>query len=411
MKVKLIGIGAAGNKSAAHAVDKGVISKESIMLINSTLRDIPANYRSMGIQFSNTVGGCGKERDLSKNLCLGSIKDGTLSQLDSFIDPEDELCVITSSSEGGTGSGSASVIARYLKQVIGIDVQCFVFTGFEEDGRGLQNTIEYFQDIKDEYSVQAISNKKFLQGTNNTLKAEQAANDEFVRRLDVLIGNNIIDSDQNTDETDLFKAGTNPGFMTIGTLSLEKIKNVEQFNKAVTECIDNDKSLDITVKSASRLAIFINADDETLEFIDHGFTAIKDKLGYPYEVFKSIQYDPEQPKYLSFIASGMQMPIGEVKEIYERYKEQSKRVNKEKDSFFDFASELKGNSEDSMFNVGGRKRNVIDKNNFLDNFDTELGNELTPRISLNNKPDPNNEVKFKETKVKVSKEDFMKEKF
>ena len=38
MKIKLIGVGAAGNKAVIEAVEQGVVDKESILLLNSTLQ-------------------------------------------------------------------------------------------------------------------------------------------------------------------------------------------------------------------------------------------------------------------------------------------------------------------------------------------------------------------------------------
>ena len=43
MICRLIGIGAAGNKAAITAVENNIISVKKTMLINSTLKDIPAD--------------------------------------------------------------------------------------------------------------------------------------------------------------------------------------------------------------------------------------------------------------------------------------------------------------------------------------------------------------------------------
>lgn len=409
MKIKVIGTGAAGNKAAVNLIEKGVLSQDKILLINSTLRDVPDDYRSLALKFSDTIGGCGKERDLSKNLCLSSIKDGTLNTIDTFVQEDDELVILVGSTEGGTGSGSVIVLAKYISKVLGVAVQCFGFTGFEEDGRGLQNTVEYFQDLQEDYVIQTISNKKFLaEANNNKLRAEKLANDEFAKRVSVLAANGVVDSEQNIDETDMYKVSTTPGYMTIGRASLEKIKNVDQFNKILTDLIDNDKSVDINTKSQKRLAVFINAKEDTRDYIDYSFGVIKSKLGVPYEVYTHIQNEENQEEYISFISSGIKMPIDEVKEVYEKYKIESSKVNKDKDSFFDFASELKGDSKDSMFNTGGMRRNTVDKNSFIDDFDKELGNELTPRVK-STKHISNGE--FRDTQVKASKEEFMKENF
>ena len=409
MKLRVIGTGAAGNKAAIALLEENTIAEDRVLLINSTLRDIPDKYRSKGIQFSNTVGGCGKERDLAKSLCLGSFKDGTLGTLDTFFEPDDEICVIVNSSEGGTGCGSASVLGKYISQVLGIKVMYIVFTGFEEDIRGLQNTIEYFQDLNEECTVQAISNKKFLDETNgNKLKAEKLANKEFVQRISVLLGNGIVDSEQNIDETDMYKVASMPGYMTIGKVELDRVKNEDQFNKILSNMVDEDKSLEVSIKSQKRLAVFINAKEETMDSIDFNFTILKNKLGVPYELFSHIQYNEEQPEFISFISSGMKMPIDEVKEVYEKYKRESERVNKEKDNFFNFASELQGNSEDSVFSIGRVPKNTtVDRVRFFDDLDKELGNEPKARVVDVKK----NNGSFGEIEKKVSKEDFIKNNF
>lgn len=371
MNIKILGLGAAGNKAAITAIEQGVVEKENVLLFNSTIRDIPENWKEISVQYTNTNrGGCGKERDSAKELCLEFLSSDRVKQLDSFIqDGEEALVVIAFSSEGGTGSGSAAIMAKYVTEVLGANVMCFMFTGFEEDGRGLQNTIECFQDMEDKYIIQAISNKKFLEGTTNKFKAEKAANEEFAKRLSIISGDRLVASEQNIDETDLYKVVTTNGFMTVGYAELNKIKNINQFNTAVVQSIDDDKSLDISTKSAKRIAVIINAKDETKDFIDYSYTIIKEKFGTPYEIFSHVQYDDEQPEYVSFIISGLDMPIDEVKEVYEKYKIESEKVSKKKDKFFDFASELKGNEEDSMFNVGrGKDVSTVDRTKFLNTF-------------------------------------------
>ena len=115
MITKLIGIGAGGNKAAICAVRNDIISVENTMLINSTLKDIPKDYTGSAIEFSNSYGGCGKERKMSYDLCANSIQDGTIP-LEEFLsvgkEDQAELVVLVSSTEGGTGSGSTPLLAK-----------------------------------------------------------------------------------------------------------------------------------------------------------------------------------------------------------------------------------------------------------------------------------------------------------
>jgi len=378
MNAKIIGVGAAGNKAAISLIENGM-SVNNILLINSTIKDIPEKYRGIAIEFSNSNGcGCGKEREIAKDLCLESIQNNTLNRLDSLMDPTDDMVIIVNSSEGGTGCGASTVIAQYMKDVIGVNVHMFVFTGFEEDGRGMKNTVEYFQDLSTNYTVEAISNKKFL-NYGSKLRAEKEANNEFVRRVSILLGHIIVDSDQNIDETDLYKVTNTPGFMDIEYRTIDKIKNVSMFNDILISMIDDTKSLEIGEPSAKRIAVILNISEKSRDFVDYGFEIIKERFGTPYEIFTHIQMEGAT-EFIAFIVSGMVMPIDEVKNIYNRYLEASEKVNKKKDTFLDMTKGLIGNQEDAMFDmqkstVPGRIEN--NKKNFLKSFNKEV-KEKTP---------------------------------
>lgn len=369
LKAKFIGIGAAGNKAVINLIEKGVVTKKDVKLLNSTTRDIPSEYHDIAYTFKDSVGGCGKERDIAKNLALNSLRVNDLN-LDGLLDPDDKMVIIANSSEGGTGCGASSIIADYMSSVVGANVHMFVFTGFEEDGRGLQNTVEYFQDLKEDYVVEAISNKKFLEVTGNKLKAEKAANDEFARRVKILLGHVIVEAEQNIDDTDLYKISTTPGYMSIELAYLDKVKNVDMFNRIVADAIDNSKSLDFE-PTAKRIGVILHVSEKTKECIDYSFSVIKEKFGTPYEIFTHIQDNEDSKEFIAIIASGIKLPLEDVKEIYERYKQESSKVDKRKDMFFDFASDLRGNQDDGMFNMRPKEvknPDVTAKRDFFGNY-------------------------------------------
>ena len=181
MNVKLIGIGAAGNKAAINAVENKVIAMEHVMLINSTLRDIPADYKGLKIEYAGSYGGCGKERNIAYDLAMKNLQEGVIP-LEDFLCVEDdakraELVVIVTSTEGGTGSGSSAIIGTYIQEALGIQVHMFGFAGFQSDARGLKNTVEWFQEMQGNFTVECIENSKFLaECRDNKIKAEKAAN-------------------------------------------------------------------------------------------------------------------------------------------------------------------------------------------------------------------------------------------
>jgi len=363
---KIIGIGAAGNKAAIMAIEAG-FPKDNVMLLNSTLKDIPLNYKDIAIELSGAHKGCGKERDLGKQITFESIKNETLP-LDSFCDPNDKMVIIVNSSEGGTGCGGSSVLAKYIKGVLKQKVHMFVFVGFEEDPRGLKNTVDYFKEINEEYTVQAISNKKFLKEANgNKLRAETLANEEFVRRIEILLGKDIIESETNIDETDLTKLTTEPGFMTIEYGQLDKIKNIESFNKTVSDIIDNSKSLDIE-PTAKRIGVILNISEKTKHNIDYFFNTIKHKFGVPFENYTHVQ-SVQEPEYIAIISSGMKMPVEDIVTISNKFKETFNKVNSAKDEFFNM--DLDTGLDTSEFDMKKQEDPdlaQLDKKNFFNDF-------------------------------------------
>lgn len=372
-KGKFFGIGAGGNKAAINLVEMGVVSRDNIMLINSTLKDIPEEYRDTAIRIGESLGGCGKERALAKDLIYAALEAESVPA-ETLLDPDDDFVGIIASSEGGTGSGASIVLGQYFADVVGIPVHLFVFTGFEEDGRGLQNTVEYFSDIakyNDEkqkakrngestnpspfidngFIVEAISNKKFLEKAGNKPKAEAMANDELARRVTLLLGKNLEDSAQNIDDTDLYKVINTTGFTTVEYTTLDKIKSLDQFDKAVTNMLISSSSLEFA-PTATHIAVIMNIKDSTKDFVDYQFEVIKKYLGNPFEMFTHIQYAGE-PEYIAVISSGMKMPLDEVKAMYDRYEQAMAKVDTSEDDFFSTIGGL-GSLMSNKFNTGGK---------------------------------------------------------
>ena len=383
MKVKIIGIGAAGNKAAIALIEQGVVNEDNILLLNSTLRDVPKQYGKLAKQLTtntNGSGGCGKERDLAKDLMLKSLQEETIS-LDGFIDPDDDMAVIVSSSEGGTGCGASIILAEYITEVLGINVSMFVFTGFEEDVRGLANTVAYFQDLKSNYVVQAISNRKFLDETGNKLRAEREANNAFVNKIRTIIGSDLVECSQNIDETDLKKIVLTPGFMIVeSSIINSKIKNINMFNDLCSNLIDKSSSLEFN-PSAKRIGVILNISEKTKDYIDYTFQVLKNKLGSPFELYTHIQTDGEI-EYISVIASGINLPLEDIQSVYNKYMQESAKVQKKKDSFFNKSKDFVKSEEDSIFDSAVKEKRHSFSNSKCSFFSSRMNKNNTANIGV-----------------------------
>ena len=180
LNFKVIGCGAAGNKAAIELIESGFDS-EQVILINSTYKDVPEEYRNKTIIFGNGLGGCGKERSLGKKMLYADMMNNKISP-EEMIASRDKGVVLVGSTEGGSGSSAIPILAKYFKEVVGLNVICVLFFGFQDDTRGLQNSIELAQELSEDYTIVAISNAKFLKDANNNrFKAEALANKNLLK--------------------------------------------------------------------------------------------------------------------------------------------------------------------------------------------------------------------------------------
>lgn len=402
MKVRAIGIGAAGNKAAINLVEKKVLPQENVMLINSTIKDIPGDYKGLVVEYANSYGGCGKERKNAYELAVNSIKAGKIP-LDDFLkigtEEEAELVIIVTSTEGGTGSGSSVIVGKYIKSHYDIPVHMFGFVGFKTDPRGLRNTVEWFSELQEDFAVEAVDNSKYLpECRGNKIKAEKMANEDFVSKVGILIGNTIRYSEHNIDPTDLLKVSANqPGFMVIESINFEKIKNKDQFEKMVTDMIDSSKSVDVSNVNAKKSAMFLNISPASTDFISYE-EIITERYGELYEKYEHIQHEADMPEFFAIIIAGMKMPVEEIQRVYTEYKDRMGQVDRSGDDFFASVSAL-AFDDDADLSIHGKKKNRMSDEDFF----ASLGESPEPKKE---ESVPKAKGNFSNVKVDRVTEDF-----
>lgn len=368
---RFIGIGAAGNKAAVELIESGVAEQKDVLLLNTTMRDIDPRYKSIAKQIGNTMSGSGKERKLAEQLATEELKSGRMKYLDDFLSASDiYACVIITAVGGGSGSGASIPIANYVAE-LGIPVHICGYIGFATDSRELQNTLGFAKSLEADFGVEFICNSKFLESTgNNVQKAEALANAELAARMQVFTGQLLRDSNQNIDDTELYKINSTAGFTTIETASLPKIKNQKQFDDIINKMADETKSPDFAAK-ALRLGIMLNISDDSFSNIDSRFQIIKDRFApNPDEVFIHIQNEADIPEFVGIIACGNEIPIDDIKAIGEDLiqRQQSKKETSNRGRFFEEVGGLE--AEDSLgdmdLNFSGRRRKKVNTGNLGD---------------------------------------------
>lgn len=353
MRLKIIGLGACGNKIGINLIESGVSATNDVVLINSTIKDIPADYRDLAIRLSDSYQGCGQERKLAKDITLDAIKTNRLN-LDTLVDPEYDKVILITSTCGGTGSGASVIIAKYLKEVVGLDVEIIGMVGFEdESSRSLRNLIEFCQDLQDNYAIQLIRNDAFLSAARgDRTAAEIAANEEVVKRIRVMNGTLMQDSDQNIDDTDIKKLNNATGYKTVEFKIInDKIKNTSQFDDILRNMMDESPMIDTDASGVGLLGVVMNLQPSSQAVVDRSYKALRERLGEPYEMYTHLEFVEAFPQFIAVIASGMRMPEKEIENVFNKYSEMSKKVNTDKDSFFDTVRQFKGSDETFKFDT------------------------------------------------------------
>ena len=369
MKFMFVGVGAAGNKAVLEIPKAGICNDDQVILINTTDRDIPKDFHGNVLILSPENAGAGKERKVARTLAAQYLKSRTDAMKEMFKDV-DSVMFITSV-EGGTGSGATPVLASYVGKVLGKNTHIVAFTGFEDDVRGLENTVEFFKDINFETDIMTIRNNAFLEEANgNKLDAEKLANKELVKRVRIILGLDFIPGEHNIDSTDLYKLVSTTGYKTIERIDFKKdLLNKDDFDTYCKNMIYNSKSVKSNNPGQLRLGMILNIKPETESAINFDYPVIIDAYGKPYEIYLQEQYDPKQGQYIAFISSGMKMPIDEVTAVYDRYKEETKKVDKANDGFFDAVKGYDIDAEDSMFNMMSKKSTTTSTDDFFKDFD------------------------------------------
>lgn len=369
MKTLLIGVGACGCKAVTTAVESGISTAEDAIIINSTSKDFPPEFEGEKFIISPHDTGCGKERKIAKDYVLNAINSGVFNNIKNI--GSYTTVVVVTSVEGGTGSGASPIIAKFFNQVCKKNVHIIAFTGFEDDTRGLANTIEFFQEIDSNLIVQTISNSAFMRvAGNNKFRAEQMANDEMCKRIRIITGQNFIASEQNIDDTDILKVSNTSGYMTVESIYIDKpLVDQDDFNKLVKKMIYDSKSIKSDHPGATRIGIILNIAPETEDAIDYRFDSIVSTYDNPYEKFMQKQWDGNK-EYIAIIVSGMRMPIDAIKAIYQRYQESTNMVNKDADAFYKEMKGMQLESSDSKFNMIKTVEKGSSIQDFMKQFET-----------------------------------------
>jgi hypothetical protein len=178
----------------------------------------------------------------------------------------------------------------------------------------------------------------------------------------------FLKSEQNIDSMDIMKLSNTCGYMTAEKVVLRKpLVDQNDFNNYLKHLVMDTHSLKPNNPGSSRVGIILNISESSEDAIDYTYSGLIEAFGKPYEVFLQKQWD-QQDEYMGIIISGMNMPIEEIEALHARYTEETDKVNKNADLFFNKVKDFALDQNDSIFDMIKEVRDDKDDNSSVDDF-------------------------------------------
>lgn len=370
METMIFGVGAAGNKAVIELLKEGIVSEERVKLLNTTSKDIPDEYKvnkNIMTLFPSGLGGCGKEPSKGKKAIINAIQTKNID-FGKIIAPETKQAIVVTSTEGGTGCGATPIIAKFF-EAMNIPIHVFAFIGFEDEARGINNTLKFFKELgNDNIILHTIRNSHFKDYSASYRKAEESANKEFAKQVEILLGHKLVPGEQNIDDTDHYKISTTSGYMDIKHISLKGVKNTAMVDDLIIEAFDNGSCLDYE-QGCKRLAVIVNASEKVQDAIDEEFKVVKRYIGEPFETYRHMQ-NVGGEEYIDIIISGLPYPEKAIVEMNNKYNSLKEKVNKDSKPISDiFVNMNLDEDDDDDFNMDVRSIAApVEANNKFNQF-------------------------------------------
>ena len=379
LKVGVIGIGNTGNQVATLAMNE---LKIPVLAINSSEKDletVPDSVPKKLISGAKGLSqGAGKNRSLAKSYLKDSImKVLSSDDINSFLNDNDIIFII-SSTGGGTGSGTAPLLASIIKSAY-LDTKVILIGVLPVNNEALSahvNTLEYLTEL---YSV--LENQTYMLYDNDkyaklpSYLMMEKVNREIVEDINVIrCTYNLTTRFDSIDEQDMMRLVSFPGRIVVSRL--EKIQEKDIDGKSIEDMlIDNLKTNSHTELQRDRKVIasgiITNLSQTLTESFDNHIPKVREFVGDPVHDFNHIfiNEDRKLPNNVFLILSGLTRVNDKINKITDRIAEieDSQKVNDDDDVL----SEIDVNALSGMVSsndLSKTKSETVDIKGIFDKF-------------------------------------------
>lgn len=335
LNVGVIGLGNTGNQIAALAAEE---LKIPAMAINSSEKDLETIANKIPkILISDTEGaskGAGKNRSLAKSY----LKDSILSiiskeDVQTFISDLNVLFLV-SSTGGGTGSGTALLMANIISSMF-VDTHVIVVGILPVMSEALSahvNSLEYLNELYGN-----LENQTYMLYDNDSLynipsyKMMDTINREVVKDIDVLRCTfNYTTKYDSIDEQDMKRLISFPGRIMVTRLEDLKERDLDKssIEDLLISKIKNTNHVELQRdRKVTATGIIVNLSEQVFNDFDNHIPAVREFIGDPDHDFNhlAINEDRKMPNNVFLIMSGMSQVNDRIQKISDRIEEIEER--------------------------------------------------------------------------------------
>lgn len=331
LKVGIVGIGNTGNQVAALAQNE---LKIPVLAINSSEKDletVPDGVPKKLISSADGLSqGAGKNRSLAKSYLKDSIMQFLSSEeIQSFINSLDVFFIV-SSTGGGTGSGTAPLMANIIQATF-TDVKVILVGVLPVNNEALSahvNTLEYLNEL-----YTALSNQTYMLYDNDKLsnmpsyQMMEQVNKEIVEDINVIrCTYNLTTRFDSIDEQDMMRLISFPGRIVISRL--QNIAEKDCDSKSLEDMlIDNiKKNCHVEAQRDKKITasgIITNLSKTLSENFDNHIPKVREFIGDPIHDFNHIYINEDRklPNNVFLILSGLTPVNDKIHRISDRVEE------------------------------------------------------------------------------------------
>ena len=331
LNVGVIGLGNTGNQIAALAAEE---LKIPAMAINSSEKDLETIANKIPkILISDTEGaskGAGKNRALAKSY----LKDSILSiiskeDVQTFISDLNVLFLV-SSTGGGTGSGTALLMANIISSMF-VDTHVIIVGILPVMSEALSahvNSLEYLNELYGN-----LENQTYILYDNDSLynipsyKMMDTINREVVKDIDVLRCTfNYTTKYDSIDDQDMKRLISFPGRIMVTRLEDLKERDLDKLSieDLLISKIKNTNHVELQRdRKVTATGIIVNLSEQVFNDFDNHIPSVREFIGDPDHDFNHlvINEDRKMPNNVFLIMSGMSQVNDRIQKISDRIEE------------------------------------------------------------------------------------------